>query len=84
MTESVRLSRAEMAQPERLLPMRAVHDQVTLHPATVYAMVKAGKFPKPIKLGRRSLWIESEVQAWIAARIADARMGHSMGQKTAA
>ena len=57
-----------MAQPERLLPMRAVRDQVALHPATVYAMVKAGEFPGPIKMGRRSLWVESEVQAWIAAK----------------
>lgn len=52
--------------PERLLPMRAVRDQVALHPATVYAMIKAGEFPQPIKMGRRSLWIESEVQAWIS------------------
>ena len=62
-----------MAQPERLLPMRAVRDQVALHPATVYAMMKDGTFPKPVKLGRRSLWIESEVQAWIAERIKESR-----------
>ncbi|HJR10040.1 MAG TPA: AlpA family phage regulatory protein [Rhodanobacteraceae bacterium] len=73
MTDPVHLSRAEMAQPERLLPMRAVRDQVALHPATVYAMVKDGTFPKPVKLGRRSLWIESEVQAWIAERIKESR-----------
>lgn len=62
-----------MAQPERLLPMRAVRDQVALHPATVYAMVKAGEFPRPIKMGRRSLWVESEVQAWITERIKESR-----------
>lgn len=84
MTTPVRLSRAETDRPERLLPMRAVRDQVALHPATVYAMVKEGTFPKPIKMGRRSLWIESEVQAWILARIADSRMGQGMGQKSAA
>jgi predicted DNA-binding transcriptional regulator AlpA len=64
--------------------MRAVRDQVALHPATIYGMVKDGKFPAPIKMGRRSLWIESEVQAWIQARIEDSRMGQSMGQKSAA
>lgn len=73
MSAPVRLSRAEMAQPERLLPMRAVRDQVALHPATVYAMVKAGEFPRPIKMGRRSLWVESEVQAWITERIKESR-----------
>ena len=84
MIELAQLSRAEMVQPERLLPMRAVRDQVALHPATIYAMIKTDEFPKPIKMGRRSLWVESEVQAWISARIADARMGQSMGQKSAA
>lgn len=84
MTDPARLSRGEPMRPERLLPMRAVRDQVALHPATVYAMVKDGTFPKPIKMGRRSLWIESEVQGWIQARIADSRMGHGMGQKSAA
>ena len=76
--------RIAAGQPERLLPMRAVRDQVAIHPATVYSMVKDGAFPKPIKMGRRSLWVESEVQAWIAARIVDSRMGQSMGQKSAA
>jgi len=74
--------------PERLLPMRAVRDQVALHPATIYGMIKDDEFPKPIKMGRRSLWIESEVQAWIQARIAESRpdqsMGQGMGQKSAA
>lgn len=64
--------------------MREVRDQVALHPATVYAMIKTGEFPRPIKMGRRSLWVESEVQAWIASRIEDARMGQSMGRKSAA
>jgi len=84
MSDPVYFPRAEVSHPERLLPMRAVRDQVALHPATVYAMVKDGTFPKPIKMGRRSLWVESEVQAWIATRIAAARMGQSMGQKSAA
>lgn len=28
--------------------------------------VKAGTAPKPIKLGRRTLWVESEVLAFVA------------------
>lgn len=30
---------------------------------TVYARIKAGLFPPPIKLGRSSLWIEDELAA---------------------
>jgi len=40
--------------------------------ATVYAEVGKGKFPKPIKIGKRSsAWLESEVAEWQKARIAE-------------
>ena len=36
----------------------------------IYDFVKAGTFPRPCKLGPRSVgWIESEVQHWIDERI---------------
>ena len=36
----------------------------------IWTMVRAGKFPAPIKLGpSRSAWVESEVNAWIEVRI---------------
>ena len=35
--------------------------------------VKAGTFPKPIKCGAASMWLHSEVQAWIAARVRETR-----------
>jgi predicted DNA-binding transcriptional regulator AlpA len=36
-----------------------------------YKLIKDGKFPKPIKLGRSSRWLESEVEAWLQQRITD-------------
>ena len=39
-----------------------------------HALAAQGKFPKPIKLGlRASGWLESEINAWLADRIADSR-----------
>lgn len=38
-----------------------------------YQLIKNGKFPKPIKLGRSSRWLESEVAAWLQQRITDSR-----------
>lgn len=38
-----------------------------------YKLIKDGKFPKPIKLGRSSRWLESEVEAWLQQRIAESR-----------
>jgi predicted DNA-binding transcriptional regulator AlpA len=34
-----------------------------------WRLIRAGKFPKPVKIGTRNFWIESEVEAWEAARI---------------
>lgn len=34
-----------------------------------YKLIKDGEFPKPIKLGRSSRWLQSEVEAWLQERI---------------
>lgn len=34
--------------------------------------VSAGRFPKPVKLsGSRNAWLESEIDAWCAAKLAE-------------
>ncbi|HCM5147195.1 AlpA family transcriptional regulator [Pectobacterium sp. CHL-2024] len=38
-----------------------------------YKLIKDGRFPKQIKLGRSSRWLESEVEAWLQQRITDSR-----------
>ncbi|QJF19931.1 AlpA family transcriptional regulator [Phytobacter diazotrophicus] len=38
-----------------------------------YKLIKDGEFPKPIKLGRSSRWLQSEVEAWLQERIAQSR-----------
>lgn len=41
-----------------------------------HALAAQGKFPKPIKLGpRASGWLESEINAWLAERVAASRSG---------
>ena len=40
--------------------------------SSLYAMVKAGQFPKPIKLSSRcSAWVVAELEEWIASKIAE-------------
>ncbi|CNG10177.1 helix-turn-helix transcriptional regulator [Yersinia similis] len=34
-----------------------------------YKLISDGTFPKPIKLGRSSRWLQSEVEAWLQERI---------------
>ena len=38
-----------------------------------YKLIKDDKFPKPIKLGRSSRWLKSEVEAWLEEKIASSR-----------
>jgi predicted DNA-binding transcriptional regulator AlpA len=38
-----------------------------------YKLIQEGSFPKPIKLGRSSRWLKSEVEDWIKLRIAESR-----------
>ena len=38
--------------------------------STIYDRIKAGTFPAPVSLGEKAVgWVESEIDAWIAARI---------------
>ena len=34
-----------------------------------YKLAQEGKFPKPVKFGRSSRWIEREVKEWLEERI---------------
>ena len=37
--------------------------------STIYAWMKAGAFPPPVKLGQRAIgWRASDIDAWLAGR----------------
>ncbi|MBH3322333.1 AlpA family phage regulatory protein [Serratia ureilytica] len=38
-----------------------------------YKLIQDGLFPKPIKLGRSSRWLKSEVEDWVFERITASR-----------
>jgi prophage regulatory protein len=53
-----------------------VKARTALSRSSIYKFIGAGKFPKPVRLGPRAVgWVESEVDEWIAACIADSRQG---------
>jgi prophage regulatory protein len=40
--------------------------------ATIYDKISKGKFPRPIKLGERSVgWLETEITEWQKARVVE-------------
>lgn len=59
---------------ERFLDRKATTERVSLSGSQIDRLEKAGKFPKRIPLSeRRVAWLLSEVEAWMAARIAKVR-----------
>lgn len=54
---------------ERLLRRPEVENRTGLSRSTIYELVKEGRFPRPVKLGKRAVaWRESDIAAWIEAR----------------
>lgn len=42
--------------------------------SSIYADVKARQFPAPVSIGPRAIgWLESEIENWIAGRVAASR-----------
>lgn len=55
--------------PKRLLTAKAVCEALGLSRVHVYRLVRAGKFPQPIRLGARDLrWPEEEIIAFLNER----------------
>ncbi|MDA9967204.1 AlpA family phage regulatory protein [bacterium] len=54
--------------------MKDLPSKVGFQPSTIYGLIAQGKFPKPFKLtpgGRAAGWQETEIDAWITARVED-------------
>jgi prophage regulatory protein len=48
--------------------------KTTMSKSMIYALVKEGKFPAPVKIGDRKIgWVEAEVDAWLEARVKASR-----------
>jgi len=58
--------------PFRILKRPATQLKCGLSKTALYDKIQNGKFPKPIKLGPKSVgWLESELDQWIAARVSE-------------
>jgi len=60
----------------RIIRLPAVLARVGISRSSVYAAIARNAFPAPISLGPRSVgWLESDVDAWLDARIDAGRSG---------
>ncbi len=56
----------------RYIRLREVCQRVGLRQSTIYRLIGLGKFPKQVKLSEHaSAWVETEVEKFMAARIAE-------------
>ena len=58
---------------EELRTLTEVRAMTGMGTTWIYEQMGTGAFPRPIKIGRRSLWVLSEVDAWIKAQVRAAR-----------
>ena len=64
---------------QRLIRRKEVQTKTGLGASSIYAMMKQGKFPKAVNISeRRVAWIESDVDSWIAERIASHKASITM------
>lgn len=50
---------------KRLIRLPELLARTGLSRTVIYELIKAKSFPRPIKVGSASLWVDSDVSAWI-------------------
>ena len=61
---------------ESLLRTPDVERRTGLKKSKLYALMALGQFPQPVKLTEKAVaWAETEVSAWIHAKISESRQG---------
>jgi len=64
-------NRRHVGAPEELLPRAEVLYRTGMAKSTLYHRVFAGTFPRPVHISPRSVrWVASQVDAWVARKIA--------------
>lgn len=57
-----------------ILRLPLVKSRTGLSRSSIYMSAAEGKFPRPIRLGVRSVgWLESEIDSWLASRVEASR-----------
>ena len=62
-------------RPSRFLSLRDVLDRLTISHSLLYELIKdpVQPIPTPVHIGRRSVWVEQEIEEYMAKLIASER-----------
>lgn len=58
---------------DKMVDMVFITEFTGLSDKWFYKLIQEGQFPKPIKMGRSSRWLKSEIKSWVQQRITDSR-----------
>lgn len=47
------------------MTLEQVMAKINFGRTAVYTMIKTSNFPKPVKVGQKSRWVKSDVEAWM-------------------
>lgn len=72
-------SKNQQTENNRLIRRTEVQSKTGLGASSIYAMMKQGKFPQCMSLSeRRVAWLESDIDQWIAERVASHKATSAM------
>lgn len=63
----------ELQETPRLIDIPELSRITTLRRSALYERIKSGEF-RPIKLGRKTVFAEAEVRAWVNAQLTRGRV----------
>lgn len=58
---------------DKIVDMVFITELTGLSDKWFYKLIQDGQFPKPIKMGRSSRWLKSEIEMWVQERITESR-----------
>ena len=58
---------------DQFIDMKFITQLTALSDKWFYKLIQDGLFPKPIKLGRTSRWLKSDLEEWLYCRIYESR-----------
>lgn len=58
---------------DKFIDMKFITQLTGLSDKWFYKLIQDGLFPKPIKLGRASRWLKSDLEEWLYSRICESR-----------
>ena len=58
---------------DEFIDMKLITRLTGLSDKWFYKLIQEGVFPKPIKMGRASRWLKSDLEEWLQAKINDSR-----------